>query len=50
MEFFEEQGDFLDLEEEKEVDECMCNECGDTFMVETGVEPTSCPGCNTEFD
>lgn len=52
VDFFEDQGDFMDFEgsEDEMVDECVCNECGNTFTVSAGEEPDECPICGIDFD
>jgi len=49
MQFLEDSSDFMNFEEEIEVDICICHECGATFEVTAGENPTTCPKCGIKF-
>lgn len=48
MEFFENQSDFMDLEDE-EIDIIRCEECKYEWEATPGEEPAKCPECKIEF-
>lgn len=47
MDYLENQCDFMDFEDEKDV--IRCEECGYEWEADPGEEPTNCPECDIEF-
>lgn len=50
VDFYEDQGDFMDFEDPEEKNEYICHACKNMFGLLGTEEPEKCPICGIEFD